>query len=167
MNDNKRIRSMRLEDIERILEIENRCYPEPWTEGMFKHELTGNQVSVFFVLEESGVIIGYAGMWIIVDDMHVTNVAVHPDFQGNGHSKQLMFALFEQARMAGCKRSTLEVRKSNKTAISLYEKLGYKTIGRRKKYYSNNEDAFVMWLDGIEGISLPVIPVEYVEFVKI
>lgn len=94
-----------------------------------------------------GEVVGYGGIWLVIDEAHVTTIAVVPAHQRQGIARQLMTELLIRARKAGMKCSTLEARAGNEPAISLYEKLGFSITGRRKGYYPDNkEDAVVMWL---------------------
>jgi len=138
--------------IEGILHLEKLSNAAPWSETSFRGELT-NQQAKYFVAFEERELVGFAGMWLIVDEAHVTNVAVHPQFRGRGLGKLLMVRLLDEARTLGMTCSTLEVRASNEVAIALYETLGYVRCGLRKKYYPNNrEDAVVMWLYGLDKV---------------
>lgn len=93
-------------------------------------------------------VVGYAGMWIIVDEAHVTDVAVHPDFRGHGLGKSIMHEMMHRAVHSGARRMTLEVRVSNAVARGLYDQLGFKAAGLRPNYYTDtHEDAVIMWLD--------------------
>src|SRR5262249_44556640 len=97
-------------------------------------------------------IVGYGGLWLMVDEAHVTSVAVHPPFRGRGLGELLMLALFDVSVRLGAHWVTLEVRVSNSVARSLYQKLGFKEAGIRARYYTdNNEDAVVMWSDDVRS----------------
>lgn len=129
-----------------ILEIENHSHGSPWSERSFQNELD-HEHGVFIVALLNGQVVGYAGEWILVDEAHVTTVAVHKDFRRKGLGKSLMNELLSRAQDKGAVCSTLEVRAGNVAAIQLYESMGYVRVGLRKKYYpDNNEDAVVMWL---------------------
>lgn len=129
-----------------ILEIEKEANSAPWSERSFKNELTNAQ-SIFVVALSGGQVAGYGGAWLVVDEAHITTVAVHKDFRGQGIGGKIMSELLRVAKERGASCSTLEVRASNQTAIHLYEKLGYVLTATRKKYYpDNNEDAVIMWL---------------------
>jgi ribosomal-protein-alanine N-acetyltransferase len=113
---------------------------------MFEDELY-NLNAHYLVAEVAGRIVGYIGFWKIIDEGHITNIAVHPDFRGLGYGRELIAAMILKAKEMELIAITLEVRKSNKAAISLYESFGFVSSGIRKKYYSdNNEDALIMWL---------------------
>ncbi len=97
-------------------------------------------------------IVGYAGLWLMTDEAHITTIAVSPDYQGYGIGELLLLGLIDRAQQIGARWLTLEVRVSNKVAQALYEKYTFKEMGLRRRYYSdNNEDALVMWTDPIES----------------
>lgn len=140
------IRSMEYKDLDSIIDLEHKCFSLPWTKGMFMDELA-NPNALYLVLEFEDRICGYAGMWQILNEGHITNVAVHPDYQRRGFGRLLIKSLIRYARENGIEALTLEVRVSNLPAISLYESMGFMVEGRRKRYYSDNkEDAYIMWL---------------------
>ena len=142
------IRKMMLHDIDRVLEVEKLSFPAPWSRNTFELELHDNLFAHYFVAVQDESIVGYAGMWMILDEAHVTNIAVHPDFRGLNFGKRLIRELIVQAFKLGANRITLEVRISNSLARKLYKDLGFYEAGIRKGYYSdNNEDAVVMWKD--------------------
>jgi ribosomal-protein-alanine N-acetyltransferase len=143
---NIEFRQMELVDIPAVVDVEYQSFPIPWTAAAFRNELTNNMLAKYMVLTINGVVAGYAGMWLIVDEAHVTNVAIHPDFRGQGLGEQLMHELGRVAAYMGMRAMTLEVRVSNVRAIRLYTKMGFEEAGVRKGYYSDNgEDALVMW----------------------
>lgn len=138
------IRRMREDDAEEMFKLDGKCFSIPWSEQSFKEEFE-NELARYFVMTDDNAIIGYAGLWNIVGEGHITNIAVHPQYRGRQLGKRLMNALFRFADEAGLGCLTLEVRESNNIAIGLYEKYGFKAVGRRKKYYSDtNEDAIIM-----------------------
>ena len=103
---------------------------------------------------ELASIVGYAGLWLMTDEAHITTIAVDPDYQGYGIGELLLLGLIDRAQQIGARWLTLEVRVSNKVAQALYEKYTFKEMGVRRRYYSdNNEDALVMWTDPIESES--------------
>lgn len=141
-------RRMKVEDIDTICEIEKEAFPTPWTPGAFHNELTNNHFAYYLVMEVAGAIAGYAGMWIIMDEAHVTNIAVRSAFRGKKLGEGLLTELRRRADKNGARRMTLEVRVTNRVAQNLYEKLGFRSVGVRKGYYTdNNEDALIMWAD--------------------
>jgi ribosomal-protein-alanine N-acetyltransferase len=139
---------MRQEDIEAICEIEQEAFTTPWTPGAFHNELTNNHFAHYIVMECGDRIAGYGGMWLIMEEAHVTNVAVQADYRGRKLGERLMRELQRTAAFLGAVRMTLEVRVSNHIAQSLYEKLGFKSVGLRRGYYTDNgENAVIMWAD--------------------
>jgi [ribosomal protein S18]-alanine N-acetyltransferase len=145
-------RMMRLADIPTICEIEIESFSSPWSEAAFVNELTQNHFAHYVVMEHEERIIGYGGMWIIIDEAHVTNIAVRAAYRGRKLGERLLAELAMKAYRLGAQRMTLEVRVSNIVAQRLYEKFGFRGVGVRRGYYSdNNEDALIMWAD------LPVV----------
>lgn len=141
-------RPMQVEDIPRVKIVERACFPVPWSRGIFLSELTKNDSAFYVVAEIDGEIVGYAGVWIILDEGHVTNIAVHPKHRRKGIGRQLMEQITAFAILRGAQRMTLEVRVGNLVAQDLYQKLGYEFSGIRKGYYQDNkEDAYIMWKD--------------------
>ncbi|MEI7026473.1 ribosomal protein S18-alanine N-acetyltransferase [Paenibacillus sp. y28] len=139
---------MRLGDIPVVCEIENEAFATPWTENAFHNELTNNHFANYLIMEVGGEIAGYGGMWLIVDEAHVTNVAVRAPYRGHKLGYRLMHELQTTALYHGMLKMTLEVRVSNHIAQSLYRKMGFYPAGIRPQYYSdNNEDALIMWAD--------------------
>lgn len=142
------IAPMRLEDLDGVMQVESLSFFTPWSRGSFEQELTENAYAHYLVARVGNRVVGYAGMWIVLDEAHVTNVAVHPDWRGHRLGEQLMRALIARAMARGATRMTLEVRVSNHVAQGLYLKLGFKPSGLRKGYYTDTrEDALIMWLD--------------------
>lgn len=141
-------REMRLSDIARICEIERECFPAPWTAEAFRNELLYNQFAHYVVMLWRDVVIGYAGMWTIMDEAHVTNIALIARYRGRKLGDRLLREILARAAARGMKRITLEVRVSNHIAQRLYEKYGFRAEGVRPGYYTDNgEDALIMWAD--------------------
>lgn len=140
------LRRMTLQDIGRVLEIERLCFPRPWSRDSFLSELE-NACARYVVLTEDGVVAGFGGMWLIVGEAHVNNVAVHPDCRRRGYGRRIMKELMRVAWRAGeIVQMTLEVRVTNVPAIDLYMSMGFEAAGRRKNYYEDNgDDAYIMW----------------------
>lgn len=140
-------RFMREEDINQVLEIEHASFTTPWSREAFYNEIFINKFATYIVIEIDKRVIGYCGVWIVVDEAHVTNVAILPEYRGRKLGEALMGKLIEVAIGKGAKSMTLEVRVTNNVAQSLYRKFGFKNGGIRKKYYSDNqEDALIMWV---------------------
>lgn len=140
-------RAMTMADIPPIVEIELEAFSSPWTTEAFTNELINNLFARYLVMEYRGEIIGYGGMWVIMDEAHVTNIAVRSDFRGQGLGHRLLFELQRTAVFFGAVKMTLEVRVSNEIAQRLYRKFGFEPSGIRPRYYSDNEDALIMWAE--------------------
>ena len=145
------IREMEYDDIDSILQIEELCYgAHHWSRESFLTELSNKISSYRCVLTPDKKCAGYIGIWKIVDEAHVTNLSVHPDWQNKKLAHRLLLASIDECYREKIKYITLEVRVSNKKAIGLYDKFGFKSLGVRKKYYQdNNEDALIMWSENI------------------
>lgn len=150
------IEPMRVRDIGGVLEVEKRSFTTPWSRSAFVSELLNNERAYYLVARNvarrgplpwnTGRIVGYIGMWLIYDEGHITNVAVHPDFRQQGIGRRLMEAMTAICLAKGATRMTLEVRQSNIVAQRLYRDLGFVSAGVRPGYYQdNNEDALIMW----------------------
>jgi len=141
-------RQMTIEDIPAVVGIEQEAFTAPWSPEAFMNELRHNHFARYTVMEFEGSIIGYGGMWTIMDEAHVTNVAVRSAYRGRGFGELLLRELQQKALTYGSTAMTLEVRVSNEIAQNLYRKLGFKPSGLRPKYYTDNqEDALIMWAD--------------------
>jgi len=131
------------EHLERIIEIENMSFPQPWSRGMFEREMS-LPISNFFVALLENQIIGYGGFWRVEDEAHLINIAVHPKYRSKGFGRKILEYLENTMAGQGLKIILLEVRKNNPKAIALYESDGFKITGVREKYYNNTEDAVLM-----------------------
>lgn len=142
-------RDMVLDDVDKVIEIENQCFPIPWSPYAFRCEILDNNFANYLVLinkEKPVEILGYAGMWVILDEAHVTNIAIAPNHRGKRLGEFLLLSLIARALTKGATAITLEVRVSNTPALKLYEKIGFTKEGIRKGYYQdNNEDGIIMW----------------------
>lgn len=139
------IRLMRLEDLPRIMEIEKKSFWSPWSERLFRQELTRNRRARYLVLQEEDLIIGYVGMWFTPGEIHITNLAVDPKYRRRGLASRLIKEVYRAAMEKKLFRITLEVRASNREARLLYRKEGFRETGTRPGYYSDNrEDAVIM-----------------------
>ena len=144
MNDAVIIRRMTVADAEQVHLIEEATFPRPWSLNDFVKEMTQNVCARYLVAEEDGRVIGFAGAWIILDEAHVTNIAVAAEHRGRGIGRKLTKALLQYAANLGVVYATLEVRRSNVRAQNLYQSLGFEYVGLRKRYYEDNgEDAFL------------------------
>ncbi len=139
------IRRMQYRDVEAVAAIEASVFPRPWSRDSFRREVEENAVARYLVAEQDGEILGYAGAWIVIDECHITNIAVKEAFRGQGWGRRLLDALMRYAGNLGAVWADLEVRVSNERAQRLYARAGFVSIGRRKRYYDDNgEDAFLM-----------------------
>ena len=141
------IRRMTAQDVTRVHEIEMNTFPKPWTEADFMREVTTNQCARYMVAEVDGQVIAYAGAWLILDEGHITNIAVDKAYRGQGIGRKVTEALLQYAANLGVQYLTLEVRRSNEVAQNLYKSLGFIKLGVRKKYYDDGEDALLMVVD--------------------
>ncbi len=145
------IDDMTLDDIEGVQEVERSSFPVPWPANAFRHELAQNKNARYVVAREGETIVGYAGLWLMVDEAHITTFAVLPEHRRRRIGERLLQRLFDVADEMGAEWLTLEVRVSNIGAQALYEKYGFRRAGVRRRYYSdNNEDALIMWTDRIK-----------------
>jgi ribosomal-protein-alanine N-acetyltransferase len=148
MVENLTFRVMTLDDIDDVMKIEESAFPNPWSRTAFYNEIVNNQFATYLILEEEGKPVGYCGIWVIIDEAHVTNIAIIPKYRGKKYGDALMKKAIEQARTMGAKTMTLEVRVSNDVAQRLYRKYGFENGGIRRNYYTDNgEDALVMWVN--------------------
>jgi ribosomal-protein-alanine N-acetyltransferase len=139
------IRGMLSKDIDQIINIEKICFSLPWSKLSFESELR-NELAYYQVAEVSGVIAAYMGMWRIIDECHITNVAVLPEYRNQGIASMLIKKMIEICRCSEISAMTLEVRVSNEPAINLYKKHGFFALGKRPRYYFKPvEDALIMW----------------------
>ena len=133
-------------DIPAMVDIENRSFARPNSEDMFRREIEENPDMDYAIAEIDGKMAGFAGLWRVAGEGHINNVVVAPEYRGRGVGTEIINKLTDDARKAGIKEFTLEVRVSNRAAIGLYEKFGFKKEGIRKGYYQDNgEDALIMW----------------------
>ncbi len=131
-------------DLDAIVAIENVSFPSPWPKRIFEREIQAKN-SYKRVIRFQGSVVAYIVTWTIYDEVHILNIAVHPDFRKIGLGKMLMWDCLNFSLDRGLKLAILEVRVSNTSAIKLYQKIGFKTLRIRKKYYSDTgEDAYVM-----------------------
>ena len=142
------LRRMTLSDVPAVHRLEEAIFSMPWSEKDFVYEMTENKVARYLVIEEAGEIIAFAGAHIILDQAHVTNIAVRQDCRGRGLGRMITRALMQYASNLGAEYLTLEVRQSNVTAQNLYKSLGFVKVNVRKRYYEDTgEDAWLMVCD--------------------
>ena len=149
------IDDMRIDDIPAVQAVENASFPVPWPANAFRQELTQNKNAHYIVAREGDRIVGYAGLWLSLDESHITTFAVLPDYRRRKIGERMLVALFDKSAKLGAEWMTLEVRASNLAAQKLYEKYGFRPAGIRRRYYSdNNEDAIIMWTDRLKDRSV-------------
>ena len=140
-------REMVPDDADSVAIVEEKCFSMPWSRESFWRDASNeNTLYLLAVDKEKEEIIGYVGCWILGNEGEITNVAVSPEYRGQHIAKNMLLELIERVKKRGGTAMTLEVRPSNTPALKLYEKLGFKSVGRRPKYYVNPvEDAEIMW----------------------
>ncbi len=132
--------------IDEIVEIENHSFSIPWSKTSFLGELK-NPNAHYFVAKVKDKVVGYGGFWYIINEGHITNIAVHEDYRGKKIGTKILNAMINSTEELFIIGLTLEVRASNETAINFYKGLGFVEEGVRKNYYENKEDAIIMWLN--------------------
>ncbi len=146
------IEAMRLADLPAVHDIERRSFSTPWPSHAYRTELETNRLAHYRVARADGQVIAYAGIWLMVDEAHVTTFAVDPAWRRRHIGETLLLLMLDLAIERGAREATLEVRLSNLAARRLYEKYGFRPVGIRPRYYSdNNEDALVMTTEALTG----------------
>ncbi|TAE60708.1 MAG: ribosomal-protein-alanine N-acetyltransferase [Nostocales cyanobacterium] len=147
-----KIQSLSLEHLSSLTELDKACFDGLWTMEGYKRELespNSHFLGIFSPFADE--LLGMACFWSILEEAHITILAVHPQYQNQGLGQALLYSLLKTASEVGLERATLEVRVSNKGAISLYQKFGFKTAGKRPRYYKDNdEDALILWLSDLQ-----------------
>jgi ribosomal-protein-alanine N-acetyltransferase len=139
------VEPMRLGDVAAVHDIERLSFRTPWPAYAFEQELTGNRLASYLVARAGETVVGFAGVWMMVDEAHITTFGVHPDWRRQAIGRQLLLGLTDLAISIGARRMTLEVRESNLGARALYSAFGFEVTGRRPGYYTDDgEDALVM-----------------------
>lgn len=144
------ITKFRRRHLRKVLTIETRVYPRPWSASLFLSELAQRSTRSYIVARYEGEVVGYAGMMFTGLEAHITNIAVDPTFHGRKVGSRLLLTLITEAIARGAETVSLEVRVSNLGAQAMYEKFGFAVVGTRKGYYiETKEDAFVMVAEGV------------------
>ncbi|MBI4778339.1 ribosomal protein S18-alanine N-acetyltransferase [Candidatus Desantisbacteria bacterium] len=139
--------TMTMDDVPQVAALEKMCFSIPWSEKLFVNEIENNN-SYFLTATIMNKLIGYAGFWLIIDEAHIVNLAVHPEFRRQGIGEMLLKNILDLAKQKGALKATLEVRETNTPANLLYERLGFVCVALRKGYYADTkEHAMVMWVD--------------------
>ena len=145
MENNIIIRHMTKDDVDAVYKVEEDCFVDPWSKDSIRKELK-NDLARYLVAEVDNKVVGYIGIWFVVDEGHITNVAVHSNYRGKKIGDKLVSEMVELCKENDLVAMTLEVRTSNTVAQNLYRKYGFRMAGIRKEYYSDNkEDAIIMW----------------------
>jgi ribosomal-protein-alanine N-acetyltransferase len=143
-------------DVRAVMRIESLSFTTSWPASAFQSELNDNKLAYYFVGREpsdsEADVVAYGGIWVILDDAHITTIAVHPDRRGHRYGEQMLVHLLHESIARGASWITLEARESNEVAQNLYRKYGFATIATRRAYYSDNgENAVVMWAGNLRG----------------
>jgi [ribosomal protein S18]-alanine N-acetyltransferase len=139
---------MTLDHLRAVHAIERASFSVPWPDDAYRNELLTNRLASYVVARAADVVVGFAGLWVMVDEAHVTTFAVDPGWRRRGVGERLLLALLDIAMTRRAREATLEVRLSNMPARRLYEKYGFRPVGIRPRYYSDNgEDALIMTTD--------------------
>ena len=139
-------------DLDEVMAIEKQTFKTYWPSTAFLNEISNNRLAFYFAARHENVLVGYTGIWIVLDEAHITTIAVHPEYRGKKIGDQLLFHLMVFASSKGARWATLEVRESNLSAQNLYKKYGFISVGIRKNYYmEENENAVIMWAGNLRG----------------
>ncbi|NOZ30042.1 MAG: ribosomal protein S18-alanine N-acetyltransferase [Chloroflexi bacterium] len=148
------VTSLRLDDLDHLMEIERVSFPLPWPESAYRYELARNPYGYYLALRpvlallrdaRLPPLLGYGGFWLLHDEAHICTIAVHPDYRGRGLGEWLLLHLLDLAKKVGADVATLEVRAGNETAQRLYQRTGFRQVGIRPRYYRDSgEDALIM-----------------------
>jgi len=149
------LRAMRLADITAVMEIEHAVFPTPWKASAYEYEITGNRLARYQVVTQQqgdrpSQLIGYAGFWLISGEAHVSTIAIDLEWRGRGLGELLFLSILDLACANGAYLVTLEVRRSNLTAQSLYRKYRFQVVGERPRYYEKTEDAILMTIEPLD-----------------
>ncbi|MBW4645376.1 MAG: ribosomal protein S18-alanine N-acetyltransferase [Goleter apudmare HA4340-LM2] len=147
------IQSLTQEHLTAVLELDQACFGGLWTMAAYQRELDSPNSDLLGLFSPISTLrlLGMGCFWSILEEAHITILAVHPQYHCQGLGQALLYSLLKTASDRGLERATLEVRVSNLAAINLYQKFGFKTAGRRRRYYQDNgEDALVLWLADLQ-----------------
>lgn len=146
------IRPLTVEDLGEVATIEKLSFPSPWPSSAYATELTTNRLARYVGAWSSGDLVGFGGLWLMVDEAHITTMAVHPTQRRRGVGSALLLELLQESRRGGARVATLDVRVSNLAAQRMYASFGFAEVGRRIRYYDDNgEDALVMTTPELES----------------
>jgi len=145
------VEPMRFTDLAAVQEIERVSFTTPWPPHAYRSELESNRLATYLVVRAGDEVVAYAGMWLMVDEAHITTFAVHPAWRRRRVGERLLVALLDLAVARRAREATLEVRLSNLAARRLYEKYGFRPVGLRPRYYSDDgEDALIMTTEAFD-----------------
>ncbi|NJD29172.1 MAG: ribosomal-protein-alanine N-acetyltransferase [Chloroflexi bacterium] len=143
---------MTLDDVAAVQAIERASFTTPWPDDAYRSELRTNRLATYVVARLGDEVVGFGGLWIMVDEAHITTFAVDPEWRRHGIGERLLMALFDVALAQRAREATLEVRLSNLPARRLYEKYGFRPVGVRPRYYSDDgEDALIMTTEALSS----------------
>ena len=146
------IEAMNDSHLAQIVRIETLSFPSTWPQNAFKNEIHDNKLAHYFVGLLGDQVVAYGGIWVILEDSHITTIAVHPDLRGRKYGEVMLLHLLDETIQRGASWITLEVRETNIVAQNLYRKYGFTVVSTRRGYYSdNNENALVMWAGNLKG----------------
>jgi [ribosomal protein S18]-alanine N-acetyltransferase len=149
------IEPMRVADLDEVQTIEHASFATPWPPNSYRSELETNRLAQYVVARAEGQVVAYGGIWLMVDEAHITTFAVAPAWRRRKIGERLLLALLDLATERRASEATLEVRLSNLAARRLYEKYGFRPVGLRPRYYSdNNEDALIMTTESLRGTGM-------------
>ncbi len=150
-----RIEPMTLDDLPAVHAIERASFAVPWPDDAYRNEIRTNRLASYVVARLGEDVLGFAGLWVMVDEAHVTTFAVDPRWRRRGVGERLLLALLDLAVVRQAREATLEVRLSNLPARKLYEKHGFRPVGIRPRYYSDNgEDALIMTTEALASLGM-------------
>jgi ribosomal-protein-alanine N-acetyltransferase len=155
MTDRVVIRPMQLSDQAQVHTIDQHSFSMPWPASAYEYELNENPYSLLWVAESypegrGPIVVGIIVVWLILDEAHIASIAVHPDYRSQGIARMLLITALREAIQKGSQIATLEVRAQNLIAQSLYKRFKFEVVGKRVRYYrDNNEDALIMTLSGL------------------
>lgn len=150
-----RVEPMSLDDLVAVHRIERSSFAVPWPDDAYRSEIQGNRLASYLVVRSGDEVVAYGGIWLMVDEAHVTTFAVDPAWRRQGVGETLLLALLDLAVARHAREATLEVRLSNVPARRLYEKHGFRPVGLRPRYYSDNgEDALIMTTEPLTGAAM-------------
>ena len=141
-------------DVDEIVAIEAAAFSNPWTRPMYIRELQNPDVSFLYVLRMDNRIAGFCSFWLILDELHINNLAIRHEYRERGLGTEILKEVLQAGASRGAERATLEVRRSNAPARRLYERLGFEVAATRPNYYVNPpEDALILWKGGLNCVT--------------